>query len=77
MDIEQAILSYIQSLNFDTTGHDANSRLMQDIGLDSLDFAQVMLHLEDVTGLVVSEERINWMQVQTVGQLAALFEVSK
>ena len=75
MNVTQEIFDYIRDvLGYDTSGHDSNSRLMQDMGVDSLDFAQLMLHLEDVTGLTISEDGVNWMLVQTVWQLAGLFE---
>ena len=75
MNVTQEIFDYIRNvLEIDTSGHDSNSRLMQDMGVDSLDFAQLMLHLEDVTGVTVSEDSISWEHVQTVWQLAGLFE---
>jgi acyl carrier protein len=50
------------------------NRLIADLGLDSLDFATVMLTVEKWSGIKIKEDLVNWSAVQTVDQLAALFE---
>jgi acyl carrier protein len=50
------------------------SRLIADLGLDSLDYATVMLIIERWSGIKIKENSVNWSAVQTVDQLAALFE---
>jgi acyl carrier protein len=50
------------------------SRIIGDLGLDSLDYATVMLSLERWSGVKIKEDSVNWATVQTVDQLAGLFE---
>lgn len=50
------------------------SRLILDLGLDSLDYATVMLTVERWSGIKIKEDTVNWAAVQTVDQLATLFE---
>jgi len=51
-----------------------SSRLIGDLGLDSLDYASVMLNVENWSGIKIKEDLVNWSKVQTVEELAALFE---
>jgi acyl carrier protein len=51
-----------------------DSRIIGDLGLDSLDYATVMLSLERWSGVKIKEDSVNWATVQTVDQLASLFE---
>lgn len=53
---------------------ESQSRLIADLGLDSLDYATVMLTIERWSGIKIKENSVNWPAVQTVDQLAALFE---
>jgi acyl carrier protein len=53
------------------------SRLIGDLGLDSLDYATVMLSVEKWSGIKIKEDAVNWATVQTVEQLAALFEAQQ
>ena len=50
-----------------------DQRIIQDLGLDSLDYATLMLGCETWSGTRVSDRAIEWARVQTVGQLADLF----
>lgn len=45
-------------------------RLMDDLGLDSLDYASVMLSCEKWLQCKVNEAQVDWRGVRTVGQLA-------
>ena len=53
------------------------SKLLDDLGLDSLDYATVMLRVEQKTGIHIAEDSTNWADVQTVEQLAQLFLANK
>ncbi len=48
----------------------ADSSLMGELGLDSLDYATVVLGSEQWLGTKVSEDGVQWRDLQTVGQLA-------
>ena len=50
------------------------SRMREELTLDSLDYASIFLGGEKWLNIKVREEGINWAQVQTIGQLAKLFE---
>ena len=45
--------------------------IMADLGLDSLDYATVMLRCETWLGIKVNEAAADWRNLKTVGQLAA------
>jgi acyl carrier protein len=51
----------------------ASSRIMDDLGFDSLDYATLMLSCESWSGVRLSEKHIDWSQIQTVDALATLF----
>lgn len=51
--------------------------LMEEAGLDSLDYASVMLSGEEFVGTKLNENNINWRDVKTIGDLAALLEKSQ
>lgn len=46
--------------------------LISDLGLDSLDYASLMLMAESWVGVNVAEESVNWREVRSVRQLALL-----
>jgi acyl carrier protein len=50
-----------------------SSRLIEDLGLDSLDYASVMISVEKETDVSIEEDKVVWSEVQTAGQLADLF----
>lgn len=54
-----------------------NMALIDDIGLDSLDYASVMLSGEDFVGCKVNENKIDWREIRTIGQLADLLYQSQ
>ena len=47
-----------------------DSRLMLDLGLDSLDYATVLLSCEEWLGIKVREENVDWRALDTVERLA-------
>ena len=49
-----------------------DSLLMEDLGLDSLDYASVMLAGETFVEHKVNENNVNWREVRSVAQLAEL-----
>ena len=44
-----------------------------DLGLDSLQYAQVMLSLELFTGKPVDENKVNWAELDTIDKLIGIF----
>lgn len=49
------------------------TRLIADLGMDSLDYATVFLSCEQWAQIKVQEDGVVWADIQTVAQLAALF----
>lgn len=49
------------------------SKIIDELGFDSLDFAELMLHCESVTNQKVDESTINWREVLTLDDLIGLF----
>jgi acyl carrier protein len=54
--------------------HDPDSDILLQIGLDSLDYASVVVTVEDQLGVSLREEEIDWSRVNTIRDLAAVFE---
>lgn len=54
--------------------HDPDSDILQDIGLDSLDYASVVVTVEDRLGASLREDEIDWSRVKTIRDLAGVFE---
>lgn len=54
------------------TSVSVDTAIQGDLGLDSLDFATVMLAAEEWLGVALDESAVDWASVRTVGQLAAL-----
>lgn len=50
-----------------------DTKLMEDLSLDSLDYASVMLAGEEFSGKKLNENDIDWRDIKTIGQLASLF----
>lgn len=47
-----------------------DNRIIDDLGLDSLDFASVLLACEQWLGIKVQEREVDWRTIQTVRELA-------
>ena len=58
--------------NFTADKINDGHKMREDLGLDSLDYASVFLGAEQCLGIKVKESGINWADIQTVSQLAAL-----
>lgn len=50
-----------------------NDELINDLGLDSIDFAAVMLGCEEWLGIKLHESSINWAEIRSIRRLAELF----
>jgi acyl carrier protein len=79
-----AIVAYLTSAVEDVTlGAVAASQvtpgstLLEDLGLDSLDYASLMLMGEQWVGVKVAEDDVDWRKVATVEQLATLLYESQ
>ena len=46
--------------------------LIEDLGLDSLDYATTMLGCEEWLGAKVNEGAVDWRKIRSVGELAQL-----
>lgn len=55
----------IDNLNEDT--------VILSTGLDSLDYAHIMLTLEEESNITPDENTINWADIKTINQLVTLF----
>jgi acyl carrier protein len=49
----------------------ARQRIIGDLGLDSLDYASLLLGCEEWLGIKVREESVDWSKITTVGELAS------
>lgn len=78
MDLESLVAFLkreIQAISLDQTPAATiadDARLMADLGLDSLDYASLMLSGEEVLGVEVDEDNVDWRAVATVRDLAVL-----
>ena len=64
------IISKQLRLELDTIADDA--ALMEDLGADSLDLVEMLMAIEDSTGVVISDEEA--VSLKTVGDVAAFLE---
>ena len=78
MRTETEIASYMRAIIEDITlGQVAASaihedaRLLDDLGLDSLDYGSTLLECERWLGIKVREDRVNWREIRTVRELSA------
>ena len=67
--IEEVTIENVKSADIKPT-----DRLIQDLGLDSLDYASVMLGCEQRIGIKISEGNVDWQKIQSVEQLAEFLE---
>ena len=72
MNALSAILAAVQELA--PGNHGPDTALLDEVGLDSLDYATVVVRTEDELGVKLREEDIDWPAVRTIGELAAIFE---
>jgi len=75
-EIFEKICSFIEEVslgNIHANHIKPGDKIIVDLGLDSLDYAAVMLQLEQWTGSKIDENKVNWAEVQSVAQLSKLF----
>jgi acyl carrier protein len=66
--VEETTLGEYKADEIQTT-----QKLQNDFGIDSLDYATIMLRLEEWCGIKIKEDGINWSEVQSIEELASLF----
>lgn len=73
-EIIQFIKNTIEEISLGNlkSGDIQDSDKLLELGLDSLDFATIMLSTESFVGFKVNENNVNWRQIATVQQLAEL-----
>ncbi len=72
-DVRQVICEYIQSSEkIDVSDIHQKSRLLEDLGLDSFDMAEVAVLIEDETGKTISCRSI--VDMETVGDIITYLE---
>lgn len=76
-EITTYLTSQIEEIKLGTVAADqiaGDQRLIQDLGLDSLDYATCLLACEKWLGIKVREDGVDWGAIQTVDQLAQFLE---
>jgi acyl carrier protein len=48
-----------------------DSELIDELGLDSLDYGSTLLQCEQWLGIKIREDGVNWREIRTAGQLSA------
>ena len=71
-DNEQVISILCQQLQIDPDSVDMNTDIMDDLGADSLDAAEMLMVLEDSFGIEIADEEIH--DIRTVGDLCRYIE---
>ena len=81
MKNKDAIIGYIAEQIEEITlgekpasGISGDQRIIDDIGLDSLDYATVLLACESWLAIKVREENVDWRAIDTVEKLAVFLE---
>jgi acyl carrier protein len=70
-DIQEQILTYIaQHFELDPARVTLEAKFVADLGLDSLDAVELLLHLHEMTGKKIDEEEIR--KVVTIGDIVDL-----
>ena len=72
-DIEAYIVADIEDITLGSVSAAeirGDSRLIQDLGLDSMDYATVLLGCEKWLGIKIRERGVDWAELQTVNQLS-------
>lgn len=67
----------IQDISLGTiniTDIDPDAHILGDLGLDSLDYASMLLECEKWLGIKVREEGVDWGRLSTVADLTAFLE---
>ena len=64
-----------RQLQIDTDMIDEHTKIMEDLGADSLDVVEMLMSIEEETGVVVPDDAI--MNLKTVGDVAKYIEDNK
>lgn len=67
--IQEISLGMINAADINPDAH-----ILEDLGLDSLDYASVLLECEKWLGIKVREDGVDWGRISTVADLAAFLE---
>ena len=62
-------------LNIDKSNITESSKIVDDLGADSLDVVELLMTLEDEFGISVSDEEA--LEIKTVGDIAKIIEKNK
>ena len=62
-------------LNIDKSNITESSKIVDDLGADSLDVVELLMTLEDEFGVSVSDEEA--LEIKTVGDIAKIIEKNK
>jgi acyl carrier protein len=79
-EIEQKLSLLIEDATLGAVKAEAvrsDQALLEDLGLDSLDYATTMLGCEEWLGVKIDESTVEWREVRTVRQLADLLNRSQ
>lgn len=72
MTLEKVKELLANQLNLDKEKITATSKIVEDLGADSLDVVELLMTLEDECGIVVSDE--DAVKIVTVGDIITLIE---
>ena len=75
-EIEKKIKFEIEKNSFNNIKAESiisNMRIIDDLDLDSLDYAMIVFSIEEWIGFKINENQVGWSQIQTINQLAKLF----
>ena len=61
-----------EQLNQNEENITPNSRIVEDLGADSLDTIELLMALEDEFGITISDEKAN--ELKTIGDIVAFLE---
>ena len=74
--IKKSIISNLSKI-FKKKKISEKTKILEDLGLDSLDYVKLLLAVEKALKTKVLEEGVDWSKVVTVSQLAKLFQKNK
>ena len=72
MSLEKVKKLLAEQLNIAPESIDVNSKVIEDLGADSLDVVEMLMVLEDEFNVTVSDEES--MQLKTVGDIVSLID---
>ena len=75
MEIDKIKSLLANQLNIDENTISESSKIVDDLGADSLDVVELLMTLEDEFGVSVSDEEA--LEIKTVGDIAKIIEKNK